>query len=81
MIDEFDPITQEAWLEDCLHWRGEVLTGMFSHWCLEWDMLPVDETCGNEWMACHCFTQDELEKGMLENAKNLQRAELRETLD
>lgn len=34
--------------EDCLRWRGSMLTGDFAHWCGEWDGLPVDETCNWE---------------------------------
>lgn len=39
------------WLDDCLLWRGRALTGLFSHWCAEWDDLPIDETCP-EWPCC-----------------------------
>lgn len=35
-----------------MHWRTRVLTGKYSHWCYEWDELPVDETC-MEW-PCGC---------------------------
>lgn len=40
------------WVIDCLKWRGEVLNGVKSHWCHDWDGLPIDETCG-EW-PCVC---------------------------
>lgn len=53
--------------EDCLRWRGSMLTGDFAHWCWDWDGLPVDETCrwetkdhngdpftGGEW-PCGCY--------------------------
>ena len=46
------------WEEDCLHWRGRVLTGKYKHWCLDWDDLPIDETC-HEW-PCACA--DELRR-------------------
>lgn len=39
-------------IEDCLIWRGRVLTGSYAHWCPEWDDLPIDETCP-EW-PCGC---------------------------
>jgi hypothetical protein len=26
---------QAEWERDCLHWRGKVLTGHFSHWCYD----------------------------------------------
>lgn len=42
----------QAWRDDCLEWRGRVLTGEHGHWCNEWDLLPVDETCV-EW-PCSC---------------------------
>ena len=48
-------IPQEAlaeWNADCVFWRGKVLTGKHSHWCFDWDELPVDETC-REW-PCGC---------------------------
>ena len=40
------------WIEDCMKWRGKVLTGKESHWCYGWDGLPVDETTP-EW-PCEC---------------------------
>lgn len=40
------------WKEDCMKWRGRVLTGKESHWCFGWDGLPVDETTP-EW-PCEC---------------------------
>lgn len=42
----------QAWHDDCLEWRGRVLTGEHGHWCNEWDLLPIDETC-DEW-PCSC---------------------------
>ena len=42
------------WHEDCIRWRGEILTGRYIHWCFDWDELPVDETTF-EWNACSCF--------------------------
>ena len=46
------------WNADCVKWRGEVLTGEFSHWCFDFDGLPVDETCGPEWDICSCCDED-----------------------
>lgn len=46
----------EEWRADCLKWRGRVLDGKLSHWCVEWDGLPVDETT-EEW-ACGCYDFD-----------------------
>lgn len=48
----------KEWKEDCLKWRGIVLTGKYAHWCGDYDDLPVDETC-SEW-PCDC--RDALEK-------------------
>ena len=45
-------IENDDWKRDCLHWRGRVLVGERSHWCLNWDNLPIDETC-LEW-PCGC---------------------------
>ena len=33
------------WIEDCLHWWGKVLDGKNTHWCWDWDDLPIDDTC------------------------------------
>lgn len=43
--------SNKEWEEDCLKFHGEVLTGNGAHWCLEWDDLPIDETC-YEWPCC-----------------------------
>jgi hypothetical protein len=45
------------WEEDCMKWRGKVLTGKKAHWCCEWDFLPVDETTP-EFECCLCFPAD-----------------------
>jgi hypothetical protein len=42
------------WIVDCLRWRGRVLTGKKSHWCWDWDGLPVDET-SDEFDCCGCW--------------------------
>ena len=54
------PIPSPEWEEDCLKWRGVVLTGKKAHWCLDWDGLPVDETTP-EFECCTCFS-DKAEK-------------------
>ncbi len=41
------------WIEDCNRWHGKILTGVLSHWCWDWDVLPIDETT-DEIMACSC---------------------------
>lgn len=43
------------WVEDSIKWRGAVLTGKKAHWCLEFDGLPMDETCEREIDICQCW--------------------------
>jgi hypothetical protein len=45
------------WEDDCLRWRGKVLTGTYAHYCYDWDFLPVDETTP-EFSCCCCFSRD-----------------------
>ena len=50
-----DPLVSAcAWIADCMHWRGRVLTGSFAHWCAEFDYLPVDHTSA-EFECCQCY--------------------------
>lgn len=44
----------QDWLDDCARYRGKILRGVFSHWCVEWDYLPIDETC-EEFRCCRCY--------------------------
>lgn len=46
------------WEAECMWWMGEVLTGKYSHYCWEWDGLPIDETC-MEFAACLCYPDNE----------------------
>lgn len=55
MSNETYNFTSPEFIADCLHWRGRALTGKYSHWCQEWDQLPVDETCGGEFSCCNCW--------------------------
>jgi hypothetical protein len=55
-------VNDPDWILDCNTWRGEVLTGKYSHWCPDWDFLPVDETC-KEW-PCSCA--DDIRKPIVE---------------
>lgn len=48
------PVYNKEWIEDCLRWRGTVLTGEYAHWCYDWDDLPVDETT-EEFECCTCY--------------------------
>lgn len=51
------PEHQAEWEMDCMKWRGKVLVGKFSHWCYDWDGLPIDETCP-EWPdSCTCYKE------------------------
>lgn len=52
--DVNNDLSGEAWREDCIKWRGHILTGKFGHWCYDWDELPVDETC-IEFVCDTCF--------------------------
>lgn len=51
----FDSVGLKDWELDCMHWRGKVLTGLYAHWCRDWDDLPIDESCP-EW-PCVCEQQ------------------------
>ena len=41
------------WKEDCFRYWGYLLTGNGSHWCPDWDFLPIDDTLA-EFEACTC---------------------------
>ena len=49
----------KEWTTDCKRWRGRVLTGEKGHYCLEWDFLPVDETCPEWPCGCEVENKDE----------------------
>ena len=51
-----DPADVKDWEDDCLKWRGRVLSGEKAHWCYDWDFLPIDETTP-EW-PCNCVFAD-----------------------
>ena len=54
------PDEMEAWEEDCLRGRGRKLAGELSHWCYDWDSLPVDETT-DEISCCSCWSKAEID--------------------
>lgn len=56
--EEADKMLGSEWASDCMACRGKVLRGKHSHWCPDWDFLPVDETCP-EW-PCVCFAEAEI---------------------
>lgn len=53
-------VPADDWTVDCLIWRHRILTGKFSHWCADWDDLPIDETCP-EW-PCGCVIDEVAEQ-------------------
>lgn len=57
--DEMGTLSQQ-WITDCKIYRGRVLTGKKRHYCIDWDQLPMDETCYEyeEGMCC-CEIEDE----------------------
>jgi hypothetical protein len=46
----------QDWIDDCMHFYGEVLYGKNAHWCADWDDLPIDESC-DEMKYCTCFNE------------------------
>jgi len=42
-----------VWAEQCNRYNGRLLVGEKSHWCPDFDYLPIDETC-KEIEACTC---------------------------
>ena len=48
-----DEERKAEWTTDCMRYHGRVLTGSKSHWCPDWDYLPIDETC-REIEVCFC---------------------------
>lgn len=43
--------------EDCLRYHGRILTGLYKHFCPDWDDLPIDDTCA-EYESCTCPKKD-----------------------
>ena len=43
------------WTEDCIKWRGRILSGPYSHWCADWDDLPVNFFTP-EFSTCACYS-------------------------
>lgn len=44
----------DEWKDDCIKWWDRILTGEYAHWCYDWDALPIDETCKEEFECCYC---------------------------
>lgn len=53
-MQEPEQVKALSWAEDCLKWHGRVLRGPYSHYCGEWDELPIDCTT-NEFAVCQCY--------------------------
>lgn len=52
------------WVDACDKSRGRTLAGIHAHYCIEYNDVPVDETCP-EW-PCTCFEErrnTEVEEG------------------
>jgi hypothetical protein len=43
-----------VWVKECMFFHGRVLEGEKSHYCPEWDFMPIDETCEMEIEICTC---------------------------
>lgn len=56
MTDSIQP--SQEFIEDCLRYRGKILTGAKAHFCWDWDGLPVDETTP-EFECCTCYPKGE----------------------
>ena len=46
--------TEQEWKEHCLSCYGVVLVGKYRHYCPDWDLLPIDDTCIAEFACCTC---------------------------
>jgi hypothetical protein len=46
-------VDDPEWKQDCLDWHGRELSGQHSHYCEDFDYMPIDETC-KEFAACRC---------------------------
>lgn len=46
----------DNWINACIRYRGRVLYGEKGHYCLDWDFLPMDETC-IEYIEGHCHCE------------------------
>lgn len=42
------------WEKDCSKFYGKFLNGEYAHWCPDYDGLPIDETCIDEFDNCTC---------------------------
>lgn len=49
-------MSEKIIVEDKLEQIFNSLTGKYKHYCCEWDLLPIDETC-EEFEACLCYPE------------------------
>lgn len=55
--------------------HGRVLTGVGKHFCSDWDMMPIDQTCPDQWSCCLC-DKPNINEGLVKALREmLQRAE------
>lgn len=47
-------VASADWIAESKRGATKPLAGIFSHWCAEWDEMPVDETVP-EIECCYCF--------------------------
>jgi hypothetical protein len=52
---EWGKPNSSEWKKACLKTHGKLLNGKQSHYCWDWDCMPVDETCV-EFECCTCFS-------------------------
>jgi hypothetical protein len=55
----------QDWIDDCVRYYGKVLDGDKGHWCMDWDDLPIDETC-SEFDCCNCVLLSPESKAIVE---------------
>jgi len=60
VLADIFPRESTDWAVDSFRWRGAMLNGLFTHWCYEYDELPVDETCLEFPCGCERDLADEL---------------------
>ena len=46
------------WQSDCMRWHGRLLKEEHSHYCADWDYLPIDSTC-LEFESCTCWKKED----------------------
>jgi hypothetical protein len=44
----------DSWEKNCLFEHGVILMGNKRHYCYDWDLMPIDETCA-QFECCSCY--------------------------